>query len=174
MKEKLSTKQKKYGIIIGTALLLLLAVYLNYRINAGEIASSSAQDTAGIQIESAGNMSGSSSETSVYAGTDYFAAFRTNRENVRNKEIEYLDAIINDSRTDEETLMDAQEQKMEIINNMEKEFTVESLLVSKGFQDAAVTFHQGSVNVIVDSDPLTSEEAAQILDIVLRETGEKA
>ena len=44
----------------------------------------------------------------------------------------------------------------------------------KGFNDSAVTFHYGSVNVIIDCDELTTEQIAQILDIVRRETGEPA
>ena len=58
--------------------------------------------------------------------------------------------------------------------NMEAEFTIENLLRAKGFSDAAVTFHKGSVNVVVDSPQLSSEQVAQILDVVTRETGESA
>lgn len=172
MKEKLSAKQKKVGVIIAAVLLLVLAVYLNYRINAGSLSASTLNNTDQETPEPSNTII--PSDTSVYAGTDYFAAFRENRELVRAREIEYLDAIIADSRTDAETLKDAQTQKIDIVNNMEKEFTVESLLLAKGFRDVAVTLHQGSVNVVVDSEPLTSEQAAQILDIVIRETGEKA
>ena len=65
-------------------------------------------------------------------------------------------------------------QKLALVNNMEKEFTIESLIRAKGFRDAAVTFHGGSVNVVVDCETLTDEQVAQILDIVQRETGESA
>lgn len=171
MKEKLNAKQKKVGVIAAVALLLILSVFLNYRLNSGDL-SETMENGNNIQIESNADLSNETS--SVYAGTDYFASFRSNREAVRAKELEYLDAIITDSRTNEETLKDAQEQKIDIINNMEKEFTMESLLMAKGFRDAAVTLHQGTVNVIVDSEPLSSEQAAQILDIVLRETEVKA
>ena len=57
---------------------------------------------------------------------------------------------------------------------MEKELTIENLIKAKGFADAAVTFHYGSVNVVVDCTELTNEQVAQILDIVTRETGEPA
>ena len=63
---------------------------------------------------------------------------------------------------------------MEIVDCMEKEQTIEDLLKAKGFNDSAVTFHYGSVNVIIDCDELTTEQIAQILDIVRRETGEPA
>ena len=65
-------------------------------------------------------------------------------------------------------------QKLDIVNNMEKELTVESLLKAKGFADAAVTLHAGSVNVILSAESLSEEQVAQVLDIVIRETGEPA
>ena len=82
--------------------------------------------------------------------------------------------MIVEQGADAETLADAQQQKLNIVNFMEKELTVESLLKAKGFNDAAVTLHAGSVNVILSTESLTDEQVAQILDIVMRETGEGA
>ncbi len=48
--------------------------------------------------------------------------------------------------------------------------TIESLLKAKGFADAAVTLHEGSVNVVLSAETLTDEQVAQVLDIILRET----
>ena len=115
-------------------------------------------------------------QTLAQTDEDYFAVFRQDRDNVRSKEIEYLETIIQqaDMDADAETLAEAQQQKMDIVDNMEKEFTVESLLKAKGFKDAAVTLHQGSVNVILCAKELTQAQVAQVLDIVLRETGKNA
>ena len=165
---KIDSKAKKYGLIAATALLLVLSVYLNYRMNNTEDIPG---ENGGINIES---MSSDPQDEQVNAGVDYFSAFRENREEVRAKEIEYLNVIIEDDRTDAETLADAQQQMMALVDGMEKELTLESLLRAKGFDDVAVTLHQGSVNVIVDSPTLSSEQVAQILDIVIRETGETA
>jgi len=105
---------------------------------------------------------------------DYFSAFREDRNAVRNEEIAYLDEVIAVSSTDAETLLDAQQQKLALIENMEKEFTIESLITAKGFENAAVLFHGGNVNVVVEANSLNDEQVAQILDIVQRETGESA
>ena len=59
---------------------------------------------------------------------DYFATFRDDREQVRKLEMEYLDEVIAASASDDETLADAQGQKLTLVENMEKEFTVESLI----------------------------------------------
>ena len=105
---------------------------------------------------------------------DYFESFRQDREEVRQLEMDYLDEVIAASASDQETLADAQKQKLTLVENMEKEFTIESMIQAKGFEDAAVTFHSGTVNVVVKSDELEDSRVAQILDIVQAQTGEPA
>lgn len=158
---------KKYAVLLVTGLLLAGAVYVNVRLNSGAEAGSAEQavlkqEQPEIALEKA------------EVGTDYFQAFREERNAVRTAEIGYLDEVIAVSYSDAETLADAQAQKLALVSNMEAEFTIESLLKAKGFADAAVTFHKGSVNVVVDCEELTQEKVAQVLDIVRRETGESA
>jgi len=102
---------------------------------------------------------------------DYFTGFRNERSELRAKEIEYLRLIINDSGTDAETLQNAQVRLIELVENMEREFSIESMIRSKGFLDAAVTFRNDAVSVVINGDSLTNEEVARILDIVRTETG---
>ena len=110
----------------------------------------------------------------VVANADYYTAFRETRDSTREREVQYLDSIIAEADTDEETVKEANEQKLYIVECMESELSIESQLKAKGFSDAAVTFHKGSVNVIVDASELTEAQTAQILDIVMRETNEPA
>lgn len=105
---------------------------------------------------------------------DYFTGFRNERSELRAKEIEYLRLIINDSGTDAETLQNAQVRLIELVENMEREFSIESMIRSKGFLDAAVTFRNDAVSVVINGDSLTNEEVARILDIVRNETGAPA
>jgi stage III sporulation protein AH len=117
---------------------------------------------------------GATIDSIIGASGSFFASFREQRESTRDKEIEYLDSIINDKNADAESKKDAQDQKIEITKQMEQELTVEGLIRAKGFSDAVVTIHSGSVNVVVKAESLTNAQAAQILDIVRRETGESA
>jgi stage III sporulation protein AH len=117
---------------------------------------------------------GATIDSIIGASGSFFASFREQRESTRDKEIEYLDSIINDKNADAESKKDAQDQKIEITRQMEQELTVEGLIRAKGFSDAVVTIHSGSVNVVVKAESLTNAQAAQILDIVRRETGESA
>ncbi|MEG1547802.1 MAG: SpoIIIAH-like family protein [Clostridia bacterium] len=163
MKEK-----KKYVLIVVLALLLVAAIYANYKLN-------SADDDSDMQAL-AGEAQTTPSMVAGYgtAGGNYFDSFREERDVIRKMEIEYLDEIVATSSSDAETLAEAQQQKMTLVSNMEKEFIIESMLKAKGFADAAVTFQRGSVNVVVDCETLDDDQVAQILDIVKRETGETA
>ena len=104
---------------------------------------------------------------------NFFASYREERDNVRTQELAYLDAIVAQG-ADAETLSDAQRSKLDLVNAMETELTVENLVRAKGFTDVIVSIHQGNVNVVVGADTLSDEQVAQILDVVLRETGKSA
>lgn len=160
--------KKKYGVLIGLVAVLAIAVFVNVRINKAALD----QPKATLKIDV--NSDATAASAGAEQDGEYFEVFRTDRENTREVEISFLDAIINDEMTDAETLADAQQQKLAIVDSIEKEFTVESLLKAKGFLDVAVTVHAGSVNVIIKSDELSEKQVAQVLDIVCRETGESA
>jgi stage III sporulation protein AH len=161
-------KKKTWIAVIALVLLLIAAFYVNYRLNAAKD-----ENEPTIAGENPEDILINPSDT-VSAGAEYFTTVREQRDELRKDEFEYLDAMINDENAKPEAQASAQAEKLELVARMEKEFTIESMLKAKGFKDAAVFFHAGSVNVIVDSETLTEEQVAQILDIVLRETGEKA
>lgn len=157
---------KKYGVFVLLGVLLLTAIVLK---RFGGKLPSFEQEPGISENEAA------LPETTVEPmQQDYFMAFREERENVRKQEMQYLDEIIATTNVDAQTLEQAVEQKLCLVENMEAEFTIESMITAKGFSDAAVTFHNGSVNVVVGTQELTEAEVAQILDIVHRETGENA
>lgn len=153
---------KRYLAVIIVALLLAGIVYFSCSVNGVKENDEQNAD----EKQSADDISVSSDNV------DFFESFRVERESTRTLEIEYLDQIIAASANDSETLKDATEQKLTLVANMEAEFSAESLIRAKGFKDAAVTFHKGSVNVVIAAEELSNEEVAQILDIVKRETGE--
>ena len=68
----------------------------------------------------------------------------------------------------------ATQQKLKIIDYMNKEKTVESLIENKGFPETLVLMTDNSVNVTVNKQELTQSDVAKIYDIVMRETGRNA
>jgi hypothetical protein len=169
-------RMTKKGIIALSLLLLLLAgaIILNIKLNREEeIAEEDAnsgerQDGALPAGEDAAQQTGAK----AYAG--YFESFRDERNLVRSQEIDYLRMILDDETTDAETLQSAQARLMELVSNMEQEFSIESRIRAKGFADAAVTFRSGTITVVVDGESLSDEEVARILDVVISETGAPA
>jgi len=155
---------KRVLTAVGLCLLLVAAVLTNVLINRSRTEETEARaSNDAVQVSSIGRTS----------DPNFFAAYREERDGVRTQELAYLDAIVAQG-ADAETLADAQKQKLSLVNAMETELTVENLVRSKGFSDVIVSMHEGSVNVVVGADTLSDEQVAQILDIVLRETGESA
>ena len=73
-----------------------------------------------------------------------------------------------------QTVEEALRQKTELARTREIETTVETLLAARGFDQTLCTVRQGSVNIVVRAQSLTQQQAAQILDIAVSESGEPA
>lgn len=153
---------RKVMTLAGVMVLLIGAVAVNIVSKAKQKAALEAESTAAAETAS-----------SAAVTLSYFDSFRRERDETREAEIGYIDTII-EQGADAETMADAQSEKLSIVNSMEKEMTMESLLKAKGFSDAAITLHEGSVNVVLSAETLTDEQVAQVLDIIIRESGEKA
>ena len=163
IKTKLNKKVLTLG---GVIVVLIAAVVVNQTVVKNQAGKEGASARAGAENVSEASSSG------VVQQMSFFDSFRSERDDTRSQEIAYIDSII-EQGADAETMADAQQQKLSIVDNMEKEMTIESLLKAKGFSDAAVTLHSGSVNVILSAEALSDEQVAQVLDIIVRETGEK-
>ena len=100
----------------------------------------------------------------------FFAAYRSDREATRESDFLYLDAIDTSETRSQGAKDAAEEQKLELVERMESELQLETLVKSKGFEDAIVTLSDSGVNVVVGSAELTDIQAAQIYDIVTSET----
>ena len=93
---------------------------------------------------------------------------KVNREQVRAKNKETLQAIIDNADIAEDQKADAVAQMVEMTQRAEQEVAIETLLASKGFQDAVVSLTEESADVVVDVADLSDAKRAQIEDIVTR------
>ncbi len=139
--------KKRTKIIIITAMVLLLGVtgYLNIMLN---------------------NSVNNNNENDTVSTSSYFQTYRADRESTRDQEMLYYDAIISSDTSTESAIKNAEEAKMILINQMEKELVVEGLIKAKGFEDCVVTISETNVNAVVKSAELTSNEVAQIVSII--------
>lgn len=142
------SKKKKIIILTTMIALLLLTGYLNVVIN--------------------NNLTTTASTTS---SESFYVSFRNTRQEAREAEISLYDSIIESDSYSEEAKASAEESKMELIAQMEKEVVIEGLICSKGFSDAVFTQNDSYINVIVNADVLTAEQVTQIRKIIMDQTG---
>jgi hypothetical protein len=124
-------------------------------------------------VWSGGRVDGASPVASrVYEPADAITRFRGERERARAVEIQQLNALIADVTAGQKLRDIAREQLTQLTAWMEQETTVEGVLRAQGFADPLVTVHAGSVNVLVRVKALTQSDAAKILSVAVRETGQ--
>ena len=105
---------KKQWIFAGLVVLLCVTGVVNYLFSEA-VGGQNSVVVQGEQQEAA--------ETS--ANLSFYTTFRQERTLAREQEIEYIDSIIADVRTDAQTLKTAQEQKLALATAIEQETTVE-------------------------------------------------
>lgn len=113
------------------------------------------------------------SEEDTQAAKGDFDSMRAQLELERNKLIATLDSTINNSNNEGEK-SNASEEKKRIMDYMEKELAIESMIESKGLPDSFVLITESSISVTVDLQELDTNTVTKICDIVMRETGKSA
>ena len=103
--------------------------------------------------------------------TDYAAAVKLNREQIRAANKETLLDIINNEQLSDEAKTDAINKMVELTDIAEREANAEMLLEGKGFMNVVVSISEDSCDVVLDMGEVTDAKRAQIEDIVKRKTG---
>lgn len=96
---------------------------------------------------------------------------KVSREQVRSKNKETLQNIIDNKNLSAEEKEKAVNQMVQMTETAEKESAAESLLAAKGFHDSVVSITDDQADVIVGASELSDANRAQIEDIVTRKTG---
>ena len=145
------TKKKK--IIVMSSLVFLLA------------------PTAVLNVLLAQNNAAQAGETVTTA--NYFATYRSERTTTRSEELLQLDSIIALYDETSEEYAEAVAMKMDIVEVMEQELQLETMIKSLGFSDAVVSIGVDSenVNVFINSDELDMDTALSIYDMLRNEAG---
>lgn len=108
--------------------------------------------------------------TSGMTVSDYIANVQLNREQVRAKNKETLNEIINNEALEEAAKQEAIQNMIAMTAVAEKENAAETLLLAKGFADPVVSVSDGKVDVVINASSITDQQRAQIEDIVKRKT----
>ncbi len=135
---------------------------------------SSKEDLANASTEDVENP-GETVLTSVTSGdSDYAAKVKLNREQVRSKNKETLQAIIDNDSLDESKKKDAVNEMITLTDIAEKESNAEMMLEAKGFTDVVVSMNDDGCDVVLNMGEATDAKRAQVEDIVKRKTGVSA
>ena len=167
-KKIFSSKSARSVIVIAAVLLVGLAVYLNYRWF---------YDPAGSLGYGENNMDNTQGDGSEEVGgeaegeNDYFAATVLTRNQSRDEAIDVLKLVTENASASETAKADAAAKISQIAVDIQNEANIESLVKAKGFEECVAVIAEGAASVIVKSETLQANEAAQILAIVYETTG---
>ncbi len=100
---------------------------------------------------------------------DYFKKASLEKTKNRDEAVETVKAILEKEGATEEEKTQASAKMVELSQQIEDEGKIENLIKSKGFEECVVYLDNESANVVVRTDGLTAEQAAQIKNIILSE-----
>ena len=146
---------KKKKIIIMSSLVFLLAL------------------TAVLNVLLATNVIASGNSNAAVTTSNYFTTFRSERATTRSEELIQLDSVIALYEEDSDKYKEAVNLKLKIVEMMENELMLETLIKSRGFSDAVVSIGMDSdnVNVFVNSNELDYNTAMSIYTMLKDEVG---
>lgn len=161
---------KKKQMIIATLIIMLgIAGYLNYKYDN----TSESKDVLSIDDESGENdigevemVNGNVGEKVSETEEDFFASQRFEREKSRAKTKDDLEKIISNPSISADAKKTAEDKLNSISEAAQLENTAESIIKSKGFEDAVVFINNDAVNVTIKTTGLSSSDTAKIIDAV--------
>lgn len=101
--------------------------------------------------------------------SDYFSKAALNKEKSRDQAVETVKSVMSGVDVSNEEMAQATAKIVELSEQTESEDKIESLIKAKGFTECLVYLDGEAANVVVQSEGLTAEQAAQIKNIVLNE-----
>lgn len=103
----------------------------------------------------------------------YFQELRATLDMDRNKIISML-SDAESSASDPEEKQKASEEKMKLLEYMEQEKTIETLIKNKGLPESFVVITDSGINVTVNTKELDQPTVTKICEIIMRQTDRKA
>ena len=101
----------------------------------------------------------------------YIVDMKMTREKQRNSLTEQLNEIINNPSTADAAKVEASNIKVEMVKNSDTELKIENLLLAKGYDQAIVFIDSDKVNVVVNMEEITQNDATKIFDIASNQSG---
>lgn len=177
---------KKQLIIAGLTLVLGVAVYVNFAVssgvdsktddndseqvgNYGELQFVNDEPTLEVQAPQDTEAIGENEPLDNASDDEYFAQARLDREESRARAVDVLRSVYaGGDSTETELAVLAQDTAM-MSAYIESESKIENILKAQGFSEVLCYLSENGANIIVKTDGLEKEEAAQIKNALLSE-----
>ncbi len=157
---------KKQIILASLVLVLGVAIYLNYTFSEG---TTGYDITTGTETVNEERTYGEAQFTDAKVD-EYFVNARVERKKARDESVETLaTALSAENLTDEEREITTG-KALKVSGYIESENKIETLVKAKGFTECLAFVDDEKVKVVVRTEGLTSEQAAQIKNIIIEET----
>ncbi len=106
---------------------------------------------------------GKSVQSGASVEANYFTTYRTERNTTRSEEFVQLDSVISAYETGSDEYTAAVARKQELVELMEDELVMESVIKALGFSDACVSIGENdNINVFINSSELTAETVTRV------------
>ncbi len=126
--------------------------------------------TPGNEVEEPKNYGDATLVNGVPDSTDdYFAEATLIKQQNHDQAVQTVQTVLSNVDVSEEEMAQATAKIVELSEQIEAEGRLEGLIKAKGFTECLVYLDQDTASVVVESDGLTVEEAAQIKHLVLNE-----
>lgn len=177
--------KKKSAVYSVVALMLCMAVYLNWSYTkgrpdseyneAGEFEDSKILgDTKLVDETEEGEaaLTAKDNPNITPVPSDYFSEARLARQKARDESVNILSQTVNNENTSEEAKQEAVTTMGVLAENAEKEARIESMVIAKGYKQCVAFINNDGANIIVEktNDGLQNTDLARIKEIVLEET----
>ena len=169
---------KRQIVFLTLSLVVCAAVYLNWRFLGNvdlENQKAPVKETATQQqsVEEEEKKLGEAElvETVAKDVGEYFANCRLNKQQTRDEAMDLLKTVATSSESAQDLKEKANNDMIDLAKVTDTESTIENLVKAKGFSDCMVYITDEAVNVVVATEGLSTEQAAQIHEIVITESG---
>ena len=166
-KELISKISRKTIVVTASVAVIGIAVLLNFILmgNGNNDALKPAVDLT--------DLSGVGNDNSgvVNEEENYFATRALSRQQARDEAMEVLRGVVDSEDAVEDIKTGAMEDIRRIAEEIEVEANIESLVMSKGFEQCVAVINGDSASVVVKSEGLLPNEISQISEIVYEQSG---
>lgn len=166
-KQLISKISKKTIVVTASVAVIGIAILLNFILmgNGGDDGLKPAVDLSDLSAVDSGKSDASNNEE------NYFATMALSRQQARDEAMEVLQGVVDSEDAVEDMKTGAMEDIRRIAGEIEVEANIESLVMSKGFENCVAVINGDSASVVVKSEGLLPNEISQISEIVYEQAG---